>query len=158
MGKRLKVRDGDLWNKDAQDRLEKAFAGYEVVLTELWDYPRENEDNPGCYLNDKDKIDGTTEVIAITRTLVPAYAIDLVKCMLDRIYRQFSESRNRYTITVYHTRYVHYNYYYKGGYQKKRLKLYEKTGRVGGRKYDSGIIGWDADEQRIVTDGTEETV
>lgn len=156
MPKRPRIRDSDLWFKDIRDRGKASFNGYEVVLTELWDYPRENVDNPDCNTGIRDNLDGATEVIAYTRTLVPSYAIDLVECRLDMICRQFPESRNRYTISVYHSYYFHYNYFHKGDYQRKRNKIYEKTGRVGGRKYESGIRGWDADKCRIVTDGTEE--
>lgn len=149
MSKKIHTCDSDLWALDTEDCSDIKFHGYEIVLKEKWVCPHESEDS-SC--SRPYRLTDTVDIISLSRTLVPAYMIDIIKSMLNIVLMQFPSSENRYEITAYHVGYCRCRTE-KGDYGKRHRKvLYHKDGMVGGRNYESGIIGWDDNNRRIVTE------
>lgn len=132
------VGEAKSWTADILDRKKLSFVGYNIVLYENWDYPNESKQFPE-YLNDsKYRLDGTTEVMALCRTLVPATAVKLFGEMLD-IVASRTPSTNTYSVVLYHVTY----YKNQDGHNMRRFRLFSREDLKGGTKYMKPKLHYD---------------
>lgn len=134
------VADSDTWAFDKLERKQSGFRGYTVVLLENWVYPNESKDFPTCPHGKGCELDGTTEMRAMSRTLVPATAVKLFGCMLDRI-AGMKPSLNTYSVAIYHR-----TYYCKGeSNHPRKVMLYSMKDLKGGTRYPKPNLDYNCD-------------
>lgn len=112
--------------------------GYNVVLYENWDYPTESKQFPEYPNNPSYKLDGSVEVMALCRTLVPATAVKLFGEMLD-IVASMTPSTNTYAVVLYHVTY----YSNQDNHNMRRFRLFSRTDLKGGTKYVKPKLHYD---------------
>ena len=132
------VGESSSWTADILDRKKLSFMGYNIVLYENWNYPNESKQFHEYPNNSSYNLDGTTDVMALCRTLVPATAVKLFGEMLD-IVASRTPSSNTYSVVLYHTTY----YKNQNSHNMRRLRLFSRTDLKGGTKYVKPKLHYD---------------
>lgn len=132
------IGEANSWTADILDRKKLSFMGYNVILYENWNYPTESKDFHEYPKNSSYRLDGTTDIMALCRTLVPATAVKLFGEMLD-IVASRTPSANTYSVVLYHVT------YYKGGrdHNMRRFRLFNMADLKGGTKYAKPNLHYD---------------
>lgn len=132
------VGESKSWTADILDRKKLSFNGYNIVLYENWVYPNESKKFHEYPNNDKYRLDGTTDVMALCRTLVPATAVKLFGEMLD-IVASRTPSTNTYSVFLYHVTY----YKNQDSHNMRRIRLFSREDLKGGTKYVKPKLHYD---------------
>ena len=132
------VGEAKSWTADILDRKKLSFMGYNIVLYENWVYPNESKQFHE-YPNDSSyRLDGTTDVMALCRTLVPAIAVKLFGEMLD-IVASRTPSTNTYSVFLYHVTY----YKNQDSHNMRRIRLFSREDLKGSTKYVKPNLHYD---------------
>lgn len=132
------VGESKSWTTDILDRKKLSFRGYNIVLYENWHYPTESKEFHEYPDNSSYQLDGTTDIMALSRTLVPATAVKLFGEMLD-IVASRTPSINTYSVVLYHVTY----YRNQDGHNARRFRLFSRTDLKGGTKYVKPKLHYD---------------